>query len=82
MNEDQGGGTGITGHYTAREPMDNHAEGFSRALDKALEEAAKQGLIQKGGEYESDVSYSIGIRYTNPPWVGDYRAWINPQPLG
>ena len=79
MNEDQGGGTGITGRYTTREPMDNHAEGFSRALDNALEAAAKEGLIKKDSEYESDVRYSIGIRYTNPPWVGDYIAWIDPK---
>jgi len=80
MNEDQTGGTGITGHYTVDEPMRNHAEGFSRALENALEEAEKQGVIKRGGQYESEVRYSVGIEFTNPPWVGDYRVWLDPQP--
>jgi hypothetical protein len=59
--------------------MDDHAAGFSLALQNALEEAEGQGVIRKGGEYDSEVRYSIGIKFTNPPWVGDYRVWIDPK---
>ncbi len=79
MNEDQGGGAGVTGSYRVDEPMRDHTEGFNLALDDALQEAERQGLIKRGGEYDSEVRYSVGIRFTNPPWVGDYRVWIDPK---
>lgn len=82
MNEDQSGGdTGITGSYEvdfdAR--LQNHSDGFSKALENALEMAAKEKKILPDKEYDSVVRHSIVIKYTNPPWVGDYKVWIDPK---
>ena len=37
------------------------------------------GAIGVGGRYESEVRFFIDIEVTNPPWVGDYRVWIDPR---
>lgn len=80
MNEDQNGdSTEIMGRYSALGHQD-HAKGFSKALQDALEQAQERGLIRVGGSYDSEVRFSISIEVTNPPWVGDYRVWLNPQP--
>jgi len=80
MNEDQSGGeTGFTGRYKAQGQQD-HAKGFNKALQNALEQAQEHGAIRVGGSYDSEVRFSVGIEVTNPPWVGDYRVWIDPTP--
>ncbi len=83
MNEDQSGGeTGITGSYEIadfEERLRNHSDGFSKALEDALDKAAKEKRILPGKEYDSVVRQSIVIKYTNPPWVGDYKVWIDPK---
>jgi hypothetical protein len=79
MNQDETGDTGFTGRYQVERPVQNHAEGFSQALQDALEQARREGVIDVGGRYESEVRLSIGIEVTNPPWVPDYRVWIDPK---
>ena len=79
MNEDQSGGeTGFTGRYVEQGHQD-HAKGFSKALQDALQQARDRGVIDVGRHYDSEVRLSIGIEVTNPPWVGDYRVWIDPK---
>ena len=82
MKEDQSGGeTGVTGHYRVEyeDRLSNHADGFSMALQRALKKAEKQGLIRLDGQYDAEVRFSVGIEFTNPPWIGDYRVWIDPK---
>jgi hypothetical protein len=81
MNEDQSGGeTRFIGHYPVERPVQGHADGFSRALQDALQQAQERGVIEVGGKYESEVHFSIDIEVTNPPWVGDYKVSIEPKP--
>ncbi len=81
MNEDQSGGEGpITGHHRVgyANRLKNHAEGFNRAIEDALRQADEQGRIVLEGTYETEIRFSVEIKYTNPPWIGDYRAAIDP----
>ena len=83
MEEDQSGGeTGVTGHYKVDydSRLSNHSDGFSRALENALAEAARRKLIEPGRSYDGEIRFSVGIEYTNPPWIGDYRAHLDPSP--
>lgn len=80
MNVDQSGSEGgFLGRYTEQGHQD-HARGFSKALQDALQQARENGRIEPGRSYDSEVRFSIGIEVTNPPWVGDYRVWIDPTP--
>lgn len=78
MNVDQSGENGFTGRYTEQGQQD-HARGFSKALQDALQQARDSGRIEPGQSYDSEVRFSIGIEVTNPPWVGDYKVWIDPR---
>lgn len=78
MNEDQSGEPGYIGRYSEQGHQD-HAKGFSKALQHALQQARDDGAIDVGRHYESEVRFFIDIEVTNPPWVGDYRAWIDPR---
>jgi len=78
MNEDQSGETGYIGRYSEQGHQD-HAKGFSKALQRALQEAQDRDAIVVGGRYESEVRFFIDIEVSNPPWVGDYRVWIDPR---
>lgn len=83
MKEDQSGGeTGVTGHYEVDydSRLRNHSDGFSKALENALGEAARRKLIEPGRSYDSEIRFSVGIEYTNPPWIGDYRVHLDPNP--
>ena len=83
MKEDQSGGeTGVTGHYVVDSydsRLRSHSDGFSKALENALEEAKERKLIERGRSYDSEIRFSVGIEFTNPPWIGDYGAWIDPE---
>lgn len=76
--DESGNEMGFTGRYTEQGHQD-HARGFSKALQNALQQARDSGRIEVGRSYDSEVRFSIGIEVTNPPWVGDYRVWIDPK---
>jgi hypothetical protein len=84
VKEDQSGSeTGVTGHYQVVDydnRLRNHSDGFSRALEDALDQAKRRELIAPGQSYDSEIRFSVGIEYTNPPWIGDYRVYLDPSP--